>query len=211
MDFVEAQDTEPQAQAPKVFRVMALGDSLTAGYRLPKLQAFPSLVEKSLREKGYRVDIVNSGVSGDTARQAYARLDWTLNRAGPFDAALVALGANDGLRRSPVPQMRENLERIVVKLKEQGVSVYLLGMKLPLNWEKGYREEFEAVYPDLAKKHSLPLYPFILEGLALSEEYNLEDRIHPNLEGHGLIATRLESWVLGIPSFKASLEEVKSE
>lgn len=188
---------------------MALGDSLTAGYRISKDLAFPGVLEKNLRAKGWSVEIVNAGVSGDTARQALTRLDWTLTKAGPFDAALIELGANDGLRRSPVAQMRENLDKIIVKLKAQGLQVFLLGMKLPLNWEKSYRESFEAVYGELARKHKIPLYPFVLEGLALDDRYNLEDRIHPNPEGHALIAGRLEAWLLESSEFRKKLPKIR--
>ncbi|MEO5668606.1 MAG: arylesterase [Bdellovibrionota bacterium] len=188
---------------------MALGDSLTAGYRLSKEQAFPALLGKSLQAKGYAVEVVNAGVSGDTARQALARLDWTLKKAGPFQGALVEIGANDGLRRSSVDQMKENLEKIIVKLKSQGIEVFLIGMKLPMNWEKGYRDSFEATYRDLSKKHKIPLYPFLLEGLALNDRYNIEDRIHPNPEGHALIAGRLEKWLLGEPNFTQHASKVR--
>jgi len=205
-DFALAQDTESQAPS---YRVMALGDSLTAGYRLPKEQAFPSLLEKKLQAKGYKIEIVNSGVSGDTARQAWARLDWTLKKAGPFQAALVELGANDGLRRSSVAQMRESLEKIIVKLKGVGLDVFLLGMKLPTNWEKAYREEFEKTYVELSKKHKVPLYPFVLEGLAMNDQYNLQDRIHPNPEGHALIADRLEAWLVKQPDFSRRAAKVR--
>jgi acyl-CoA thioesterase-1 len=197
------------AQNSASTRILALGDSLTAGYRLPKEKAFPALIEKSLRSKGYRVEVVNAGVSGDTARQALARLEWSLKKAGPFQVALVELGANDGLRRSPVAQMRESLEKIVVKLKSEGIQVYLLGMKLPENWEKSYREDFERAYVELAKKHAVPLYPFLLEGLALNDRFNLEDRIHPNPDGHALIAEKLEGWLMKKPDFARSLGKVR--
>jgi acyl-CoA thioesterase-1 len=201
-----AKDTGSQGSK---FRILALGDSLTAGYKLPKEKAFAALIEKRLAARGYSVEIFNAGVSGDTSRQAMGRIDWTLKKAGPFAAALVEIGANDGLRRIPVAQMRENIEKIILKLKGQGVQVFLLGMKLPLNWEQGYRESFERTYSELSKKHAVPLYPFILEGLAMNDKLNLEDRIHPNPEGHALIAERLETWLLGQPDFTRHLSKVR--
>lgn len=206
VDFAWAQDTGSQAGA---YKILALGDSLTAGYRLPKEQAFPALLAKKLQARGYRVEVVNSGVSGDTARQGLARLDWTLKKAGPFQGALVELGANDGLRRSSVAQMRESLEKIILKLKAEKIDVFLLGMKLPLNWEKGYRQEFEATYVELSKKHKVPLYPFVLEGLAMNDQYNLQDRIHPNPEGHALIADHLEAWLLKQADFTRRVSKVR--
>lgn len=205
-DFLMAKDTGSQGSK---FRILALGDSLTAGYKLPKEKAFSKLLEQRLVKRGYLVEIFNAGVSGDTSRQAMGRIDWTIKKAGPFTAALVGIGANDGLRRIPVAQMRENIDKIILKLKAQGLQVFLLGMKLPLNWEASYRESFERSYVELAKKHSVPLYPFILEGLAMNDKLNLDDRIHPNPEGHALIAERLEAWLMKQPEFTRHLGKVR--
>jgi acyl-CoA thioesterase-1 len=204
-DSLMAKDTESQGSK---FRILALGDSLTAGYKLPKEKAFSKLLEQRLVARGYSVEIFNAGVSGDTSRQAMGRIDWTLKKAGPFEAALVGIGANDGLRRIPVVQMRDNIEKIILKLKSQRLQVFLLGMKLPLNWEQEYRDSFEKTYVELARKHSVPLYPFILDGLAMNDKLNLDDRIHPNPEGHELIAERLEAWLLKQSEFTRHLRKV---
>lgn len=183
-------------------RILALGDSLTAGYRLKPDLAFVAKLSKSLNEAGYPVEIVNAGVSGDTAAQGLARLDWALKRGGPFQVAFVELGANDGLRRASVEAMRSSLDKIIEKLKREKVSVFLMGMKLPLNFDEKYRKEFEKVFPELASKHKVPLYPFVLEGVAMKAEFNLADMLHPNEKGHELIAESLEKWLLEQKEFK---------
>jgi acyl-CoA thioesterase I len=199
--FADAKDTESQA-ANKTLRILCYGDSLTAGYGLDREKAFPAQLEKVLREKGHSVEIVNAGVSGDTSRQALSRIDWSLRRGGPFDVVLLGIGANDGLRRNDVNQMRENIEKMIQKFRDAGLKVYLLGMRLPLNYEENYRKSFEKVYPDLEKKYALDLYPFILEGIALEANYNLEDLIHPNQAGHLLLAQKLADWLLKKDLFK---------
>lgn len=187
----------------KTVKILALGDSLTAGYRIGKEKAFVTVLEGLLKKGGKQVEVVNAGVSGDTAAQGLARLDWSLKRAGPFDAAIVGLGANDGLRRNSVEAMKKSLTSIVEKLKAQNITVFLLGMRLPTNFEEGYRNEFEKTYPELAKAQNVALYPFILEGVALDKNYNLSDLIHPNEKGHELIAEKLKSWIVSQESFKA--------
>jgi acyl-CoA thioesterase-1 len=178
----------------KPLRVLAFGDSLTAGYRLPAKQAWPARLEEFLKAGGLDVAVTNGGVSGDTSGGALRRVEWNL-KFGPYDLAIVGLGANDGLRQLPVKDMEANLRKIVEKFHAAKVKVLLLGMKMPSNLDAEYRAQFEAVYPKLAKELKLELYPFVLEGIALNDMLNLSDRIHPNPQGHEIIARALEKRV----------------
>jgi acyl-CoA thioesterase-1 len=171
-------------------KILAYGDSLTAGYRLPKEEAYPAQLEKLLKKDGAQATVVNGGVSGDTSKQALDRVDWNLKQ-GPFQLAIVSIGANDGLRRLPVPAFEANLRALLKKLKDSGSKVLLMGMKLPLNFAADYRKAFEAVYTKLARETGVELMPFMLEGVALQSELNLEDGIHPNQKGHAIIAGRI--------------------
>ncbi len=188
-------------------KILALGDSLTAGHRLDQKLAFPAQLEKLFIEAGYLVKITNAGVSGDTASQGLNRMDWVIKRSGPFDVLLLELGANDGLRQSSVEGMKSALEGIIQKSQKLGLKVFLLGIKMPTNFDAKYRKDFEAVYTDLAKKFVLPLYPFILEGVADVGDLNLEDRLHPNEEGHQIVAKNLFHWLLKDPKFLKLLKK----
>lgn len=191
----------------KNLRILALGDSLSAGYRIDQGLSFPMQLEKLLVQEGHLVTIVNAGVSGDTAKQGLQRMDWVIRRSGPFDAILLELGANDGLRQNSVVAMKDSLSKIIEKSQGLGMKVFLLGIKLPTNFDKKYRLEFEATFPALAKKFQIPLYPFVLEGVAQKEEYNLSDLLHPNKEGHAIIAEKLKNWLLKQKSFQQLLSE----
>lgn len=175
--------------------VLALGDSLTAGYGLPAGSAYPEVLERLLDEAGVAAKVVNAGVSGDTAADGLARLDWALG-AGP-ELAIVALGANDGLRGMPVADMEKSLTAILERLKERGVKVILAGMVAPGNWGGGYAREFAAVFPRLADKYGATLYPFLLEGVAGDRSLNLPDGVHPNAAGARRIAEGLLPVVRG--------------
>ncbi len=162
-------------------RIVAFGDSLTAGYGLRPDEAFPAQLEKSLRAKGYTVEVINAGVSGDTTAAALQRFDWAIPEK--VDAAIVALGANDALRGIDPAQSRANLDKILTKLKTRGVAVLLAGMKAPRNWGEDYVNQFDAIFPELAGKHDALLYPFFLESVALRPALNLDDGLHPNGKG----------------------------
>ncbi len=170
-------------------RILALGDSLTAGYGLPAEAAFPAVLERALSQEGVNAVVINAGVSGDTSAGGLARLDWAL--ADGADLALVELGANDALRGLEPRAMEANLDAILSILRERGVRVLLAGMKAPPNLGKAYASEFEAVFPRLARRHGTALYPFFLEGVAGRPEFNQADGIHPNREGVEEIVTRL--------------------
>lgn len=169
-------------------RAVFMGDSLTAGYQLPKDQAYPNQVAILAQQAGYALAVHNAGVSGDTSSGGLSRLDWNLSQ--PFDLFVLALGANDGLRGIELSVTRENLRKILQKAKQRNSKAILVvaGMKLPPNYGKQYRTEFEQMYVDIAEEFDALLIPFLLEGVGGVRNLNLADGIHPNAEGHKLVA-----------------------
>ena len=166
--------------------IVALGDSLTAGLGLSPDEAYPALLEARLAREGYDYRVVNAGVSGDTSAGGLRRMDWVL-KLSP-EIVIVALGANDGLRGLPASAMRDNLRAIVLRARSAGANVLLAGMRLPPNYGTHYAQEFENVFPDLARQTKVPLMPFLLEGVAGEVRLNLADGLHPNAEGQRRIA-----------------------
>jgi acyl-CoA thioesterase-1 len=156
-------------------RIVAFGDSLSAGFMLPANASFPGQLEAALRAKGRDVTVVNAGVSGDTASDGLARLDWSVPKGA--DLVIVEFGANDMLRGLDPEITRRALNEMISRLKARGASVLLAGMRSTTNLGESYRGRFEAIYPALAKAHEVPLYPFFLDG------FNLSDGIHPNRAG----------------------------
>jgi len=185
-DMVSAQTPAPAAKAAKQpVKLVALGDSLTAGYNLPGSAAFPVVLEQALRRKGVAVEIVNAGVSGDTSQAGLERLDWSVPDG--VDGVIVELGANDALRGVDPALTRQTLETIIMRLKQRGIPVMLAGMYAPRNLGPDYAKRFDAIYTDLAEKHGLVLYPFFLEGIAGDRALNLPDGLHPTAEGVNVI------------------------
>lgn len=178
----------PHAAAGPV-RILAFGDSLTAGYGLDMADSFPTQLERALRERGHEVEVINAGVSGDTTSGGLARLDWAL--AEQPDAVILALGANDGLRAIDPAVTRENLDRLLEQLNERGLPVLLAGMLAPPNLGRDYGERFNAIYPELAEQHDALLYPFFLEGVAAEADLNQGDGIHPNPRGVAVMVERM--------------------
>lgn len=171
-------------------RLLVLGDSLTAGYGLPKNQAFPARLEAALRAQGVDVNVIDAGVSGDTSAGGLARLDWALGDPPP-GFAIVELGANDGLRGLPPAAMERNLDAILTRLKARGVRILLAGMRAPPNLGRDYVAEYEAVFPRLARKHDAVHYPFFLDGIATDAALNQGDGLHPNAAGVEEIVRRI--------------------
>lgn len=169
----------PADAAP--LRLVALGDSLTAGYGLPAEQGFTVVLEKALKARGYDVQVVNAGVSGDTTAGGRARLEWTLGDKP--DAMIVELGANDMLRGIDPAVARANLDAIMKTVTGRKIPVLLAGMVASGTYGKAYVERFNAIYPELAKTYGVPLYPFFLEGVATDARLNQGDGIHPNAAG----------------------------
>lgn len=169
--------------------IVALGDSLMAGYGLPIEQSFPAQLETALRKRGHKVRVVNAGVSGDTTTAALRRLDWALS--GDTDAVILELGGNDALQGLPPEATKAALSDILQRLEAKGLPVLLAGMEAPRNMGKEYVSTFGAIYPDLAARHSVLLYPFFLEGAALNAGLMQKDGIHPNGKGVTVIVDNI--------------------
>lgn len=175
-----------QASDPKV--ILFYGDSLTAGYGLSTEQAFPALVEKKLNKNGKLVKVINAGLSGETSAGGVSRIDWILRQ--PIDLFVLELGANDGLRGLPVEQTKKNLQTIIDKVRNKypKAKIVIAGMMVPPNMGPQYTSEFQKIFPELAKKNNATLIPFLLEDVAGNQKLNLGDGIHPNPEGHQIVA-----------------------
>jgi acyl-CoA thioesterase-1 len=178
-----AQSTTPAAAKP---RIVFLGDSLTAGLGLAPDKSYPSLIGQRLKDRGLDYEVVNAGVSGDTSAGGLRRLDWSLD--GDVRLLVVALGGNDGLRGLSIEDMKKNLAAILDRAKARGIPVILAGMEAPPNFGDDYTKAFRAVYSDLAKKYSVTLIPFLLQGVAGNASLNQADGIHPNVRGAELVA-----------------------
>jgi acyl-CoA thioesterase-1 len=163
-------------------RLLAFGDSLTAGYNLPPGQSFADQLQAALIAKGYDVTVIQGGVSGDTTSGGKARLDWVLSGA-KADHVILELGANDALRGVDPAITKSNLDAIINRLQQQNVAVLMAGMLAPPNLGPDYQQHFNALFPDLAKIHNIPLYPFFLEGVAAHPALQLADGMHPTPEG----------------------------
>jgi acyl-CoA thioesterase-1 len=180
-------DLLPASEAAKSRpRVVILGDSLTAGLGLPPQLAYPALLQERIDGNGLAFDIVNGGVSGDTSAGGLRRLDWALE--GDVRVLVLALGANDGLRGLPVAELRRNLSAIIRRSQEKGVKVALAGMEALPNLGPQYAKDFHDVYPSLAREFSVPLVPFLLDGVAGIQALNQPDGIHPSAEGAQVVA-----------------------
>lgn len=177
--------TAPAVAADKPMTIVALGDSLTAGLGLPASAAFPAKLEKALRAKGYDVTVANAGVSGDTSTGGLARLDWSVPQG--TDAVIVELGANDMLRGIDPQVTRKALDAILQRLRERKLPALLAGMRAAPNLGPDYGRAFEAIYPELAAKYDVPLYPFFLDGAVANAALNQADSIHPTADGVDVI------------------------
>lgn len=175
-----------QTPASKV--ILFYGDSLTAGYGLSTDEAFPAIVEKKLNQKGKPTKAVNAGLSGETSAGGLNRLDWVLKQ--PIDIFVLELGANDGLRGLPLDQTQKNLQAIIdkVRAKYPKAKIVIAGMMVPPNMGPDYTASFRKIFPDLAKKNNAALIPFLLQDVAGNEKLNIADGIHPNVEGHKIVA-----------------------
>jgi acyl-CoA thioesterase-1 len=179
--FAQAQDGP--------IRIVVLGDSLTAGYGLPGSAAFPARLERALLAKGLKVTVANAGVSGDTASDGLARLDWSVPEG--TDAVILELGANDALRGVDPKVTRRALEAILRRLQARNIPVLLCGMLAPRNLGPDYSRAFDAIYPELAAAQRVLLYPFFLDGVATDARLNLADGLHPSAAGVDVIVARI--------------------
>jgi acyl-CoA thioesterase-1 len=181
--------TTARAQVQEPLEIVALGDSLTAGYQLPPGKGFVPQLQAALRARGHLVVVQNAGVSGDTSAGGLARLDWSIPSSA--SAVIVELGANDALRGVPPEVTRQNLTQIIETLKARGLTILLAGMYAPPNLGLAYANRFNPIYPELAKKYDLIYYPFFLDGVASIKSLNLADGIHPNADGIQIIVQRI--------------------
>jgi len=170
-------------------RLLVLGDSLSAGYNLPQDASFPAQLQKTLTARGIKATVINAGVSGDTTAGALSRVDWAL--ADKPTHALVALGANDMLRGLSPEAAQANLDKILAKLTAAGVKPMLAGMLSAPNLGPDYGRRFEALYPALATKYKVPLYPFYLDGVAAEKSLLLDDGMYPNARGVAVMVERI--------------------
>ncbi|MBC8220193.1 MAG: arylesterase [Proteobacteria bacterium] len=166
--------------------IVALGDSLTEGFGVSKEEAYPFLVEKELFGKGHAVKLINAGISGSTSASAASRLKWYI-RSQP-DIIIIALGGNDGLRGLSVAHMKKNLSKAIELAQSEKIQVLLSGMQIPLNYGTRYTESFRKVFHELAELYKLPIIPFLLKDVGGIPSLNQPDGIHPNPEGHQIIA-----------------------
>ena len=188
--------------ADKPVKIVVLGDSLTAGYGLNVQDAFPSKLEAALKVKGHAVELINAGVSGDTATGGLERFDWSV--PPDADALILELGANDALRGVAPDVTRSALDRILAKVGERKIPVLIAGMKSPPNMGADYVAKFDAIFPELAKKHNALLYPFFLDGVAADDKFNQRDGMHPNADGVDVIVKGI------LPKVEELIAQVKA-
>jgi acyl-CoA thioesterase-1 len=184
------------ATAAPLIKILAFGDSLVAGYGVEAGHSFPDQLEAALRARGHDVRVINGGNSGDTTAAGRARLEWSL--AEKPDAVLIELGANDALRGLDPKETFKNLDAILTRLADENLPVLLAGMLALRNLGPEYSTEFDSVFPRLAKKHDVPLYPFFLDGVVLNPDLNQPDGLHPNPRGVKVIVERIMPQVLAL-------------
>ena len=189
--------------AAQTVTLLALGDSLTAGYGLQPSDAFPVKLEAALQATGHDVKVINGGIAGDTALDGASRVDWALSEE--VDAVIVEFGANDALRGLPVPQAEQALDQLLGKLADRKLPVLLAGMRAPPNLGPEYQAAFDGMYSRLAEKHGSLLYPFFLDGVAAEAKLNQADGMHPNPAGVDIIVSRI------LPSVERLLEQVAAK
>lgn len=196
MNHVRAAEAGP-------ITIVAFGDSLSAGYMLPQSASFPAQLQVALAAKGYKVEVVNAGVSGDTSAGGLQRLDWSLQ--DKVDGVILELGANDALRGIEPARTRDNLDKIITRIKTKGIEVLLAGMKAPANWGPQYQVSFNVIYPELAAKHAVLLYPFFLENvLGGASGLIMEDGLHPTEKGVAEIVRNI------LPEVEAMIKRIET-
>ncbi|MDA9408295.1 arylesterase [Bradyrhizobium sp. CCBAU 45384] len=178
-----------RADAAKPIKLVVLGDSLSAGLGLSAPDAFPAKLKKALQAKGIEIDMTNAGVSGDTASGGRDRLDWSVPEG--TEGVIVELGANDAMRGIDPDLTRAALADIVQRLKAHKIAVMLCGMLAPPNFGADYGARFNSIYPELAKRFDVPLYPFFLDGVAADAKLNQADGIHPTAAGVDIVVDKM--------------------
>lgn len=181
------EDALPTEQLSQI-KIVGFGDSLMAGYLLPGNAGFPQQLETALHEKGFNVTVENAGVSGDTTTGGLSRIDWSVPDG--TDLVILELGANDALRGISPEITEKNLDTMITRLKERDIDIILAGMLAPPNMGEDYADKFNPIYPRLAQKHQIALYPFFLDGVATQKDFLLEDGMHPNEKGVRVIVSK---------------------
>jgi len=171
-------------------KIIAFGDSLTAGFGLAEKDSYPYLLQQKLKADGYDYEVVNAGAAGETTAGGLERADWAFGQDNA-KIAVIELGANDMLRGLPVAKMKDNLEKIIRKAKTRNLKILLCGMLAPPTMGPDYQREFSMVFPDLASEHKVEFLPFLLENVALQKELNLADGIHPNAAGEKIMTDNI--------------------
>jgi acyl-CoA thioesterase-1 len=189
-------------QAAEALRIVALGDSLTAGYGLPPGDAFPVRLEAALKARGHHVVVINAGVSGDTAEQGLARLDWSM--PADADAVIVEFGANDALRGIDPAVTRRALDDLVGRLVARGLPVLVSGMRAPRNLGEAFAAAYDPIFREVAERHGAVFDPFFLEGVALDPKLNQPDGLHPNRAGVDVLVARI------LPAVEALVEKARA-
>ena len=184
----ESKPSPAAAPAQTLPKIVAFGDSLTAGYGLAsERESYPALLQKKLDADGFKYEVINAGVSGDTSAGGLRRIDWALD-AGDVRFVILELGANDFLRGQPVAETKKNLSQIIERSKARGARVLLAGMYTTTNAGRDYQRQIHEAFQSLASEHDVPLIPFFLEGVAGESRLNLDDGVHPNVEGTRVVA-----------------------
>ena len=181
--------------ASAIEKVVLFGDSLMAGYGLPKEHHLSLVLENNLKKDGLNIEIINGSVSGSTSSGGLNRVEWTLSETN-IDLMILSLGANDMLRGISPKETKKNLEKIIKTAQNKNIKVILAGMIAPTSHGLNYKKNFDKIYPDLSKQYNLPLIPFLLEGVALKPELNLSDGMHPNAKGTIVISKTLQEMIL---------------
>lgn len=173
--------------------ILFFGNSLTAGFGLDPELAFPNLIQQKIDGENVSFAVINAGLSGETSAGGLSRIDWVMSQ--PIDIFILELGANDGLRGLPLESTRKNLQGILDKVKQKypHVEIVVAGMMVPPNMGENYSDEFEKIYPELARNNNATLIPFLLDGVAGNPDLNLPDGVHPNIEGHQIVADNVWS------------------
>ncbi|MDY6962062.1 MAG: arylesterase [Pseudomonadota bacterium] len=192
----------PAASQQQAVELVGFGDSLMAGYQLAPNESYTAQLEAALKAKGRSVTVTNAGVSGDTTSGGLSRVDWSVPDG--TDGVILELGANDALRGVPPEETEENLDAIITRLKDRGIPVLLAGMIAPPNMGGDYSTRYNEIYPRLAEKHGLPLYPFFLDGVVAVSGTQLEDGMHPNARGVGIMVER------SLPAVERFIDDIQS-
>lgn len=183
----------------KTFKILILGDSLTEGYGVTESESYPSLLEDKLNQestdKSKKIyQVINGGISGSTTSGGVSRIEWFL-KSNP-DFLILALGGNDGLRGIPIEKIKANLEKVVIAAQNNKIPILLAGMKIPPNYGLAYSQAFSELFSQISKEYKIPLIPFLLKEVGGNPKMNLPDRIHPNPDGHIVIAETVHQYLI---------------